>query len=178
MESRVKFLGHPVHPMLIVLPVGLLSIGVVFDVVYIATKDALFAEVAYWNITVGIIGGLLAALFGFLDWLALPTGTRAKAIGAWHGGGNVLIVLLFAISWLLRQAGGHAYLPNILPFVLALTGAVLALGTAWLGAELVYRMRVGVDADANVNATNSLAHEGVVSVDSRARRSGDARSSG
>jgi uncharacterized membrane protein len=176
MESRVKFLGHPVHPMLIVLPVGLLSIGVVFDVVYIATKDALFAEVAFWNITVGIIGGLLAALFGFLDWLALPTGTRAKAIGAWHGGGNLLIVALFAVSWLLRQSG-HAYLPNYLPFVLALAGALLALGTAWLGAELVYRMRVGVDADANVNASNSLSHEGVVSVDSRSRRRGDARSS-
>src|SRR3954454_15739137 len=43
----------------------------------------------------GIVGGLIAAVFGLIDWLAIPAGTRAKAIGAWHGGGNVLVVLLF-----------------------------------------------------------------------------------
>jgi uncharacterized membrane protein len=162
MESRIKLAGHPVHPMLIVLPLGLLSIGVVFDIVYLATNDATFAEVAFWDIGAGIIGGLLAAVFGLVDWLAIPSGTRAKRLGMWHGGGNVVIVLLFAISWLLRL-GNHAYGPDILPFVLGLVAVASALVTAWLGGELVYRLRVAVDDDAGLNASNSLNRDGVVS---------------
>src|SRR6188508_3189381 len=171
MESRVKLAGHPIHPMLIVLPLGLFAVGVVFDIVYLATNDATFAEVAFWNITVGIIGGLLAAIFGLIDWLAIPSDTRAKRIGLLHGGGNVVIVGLFIVSWLLRLPN-HAYLPGVLPAVLGIIGVVAALGTAWLGGELVYRLRVAVDDDAGLDATNSLAREGVASVK---RPSGTAR---
>jgi uncharacterized membrane protein len=162
MESRLKLAGHPIHPMLIVLPLGLFAIAVLFDVVYLATSDATFAEVAFWNITVGIVGGLLAAVFGFIDWLAIPQDTRAKRIGAWHGGGNVVIVVLFILSWFLRL-DDHAYAPNLLPFVLGLVAVVAALVTAWLGGEMVYRLRVAVDDDAGLNASNSLSRDGLVS---------------
>jgi uncharacterized membrane protein len=158
MESRLKLLGHPIHPMLVVLPLGLFSAGVLFDVVYLITGDDQFATVAFWTITVGLVGGLLAALFGLIDWLGIPAGTRAKAIGAWHGGGNLVIVLLFATSWLLRL-GDEAYAPNLVPFILGLIGVGLALGTAWLGGELVYRLRVGVDDDAHLDAPSSLTGE-------------------
>ena len=162
MESRVKLAGHPIHPMLIVLPLGLLATAVIFDIVYLATGDATFAEVAFWNITIGIIGGLAAALFGLIDWLAVPGGTRAKRLGAWHGAGNVGIVVLFLISWFLRLPN-HAYSPNMVPFVLALIGVLAALVTAWLGGEMVYRLRVAVDDDAGLDASNSIARDGVVS---------------
>jgi len=156
MESRVKLLGHPIHPMLIVVPLGLLAMAIVFDVVYLVTGDDTFANVAFWDITAGIIGGLAAAIFGFIDWLAIPNDTRAKRIGMFHGGGNLIIVLLFIGSWFLRL-GDHAYAPNLLPFALALIGAVMALGTAWLGGELVYRLRVAVDDHAGLDAPSSLA---------------------
>jgi uncharacterized membrane protein len=159
MESRVRLAGHPIHPMLIVLPLGLLSVGVLFDVLYLATNDATFAEVAFWNVTVGIVGGLLAAIFGLIDWLAIPKHTRAKRLGLWHGGGNVVIVLLFIVSWFLRLPD-HAYAPDLVPFVLGLVGVAAALVTAWLGGELVYRLRVAVDDDAGLNASNSLRREG------------------
>jgi uncharacterized membrane protein len=162
MESRLKLAGHPVHPMLIVLPLGLFSIAVLFDLVYLATDDQVFAEVAFWNITAGIVGGLLAAVFGVLDWLAIPKGTRAKRLGLWHGGGNVAIVLLFLLSWLMRL-GNHAYSPDLLPFLLGLVAVGAALVTAWLGGELVYRLRVAVDDDAHLDASSSLSRDGVVS---------------
>jgi uncharacterized membrane protein len=136
-------------------------LGVIFDIAYLATDDRTFADVAFWDIGAGVLGGLLAAVFGFIDWLAIPTGTRAKAIGLWHGGGNVVIAGLFAVSWLLRL-GDHAYKPSVVPFVLGLVGVVLALVTAWLGGELVYRLRVGVDDDAGLNARNSLDRDGIV----------------
>ncbi len=164
MESRVKLLGHPIHPMLVVLPLGLLSIGVLFDVVYLVTGTDVFASVAYWNIAVGILGGLLAAIFGLIDWLAIPKDTRARRIGLWHGLGNLVIVALFVASWLARPAD-HAYAPNLVPFVLGLVGAGLALVTAWLGGELVYRLRVAVDDDAGLDASSSLARHGPVDVE-------------
>jgi uncharacterized membrane protein len=71
-------------------------------------------------------------------------------------------VLLFALSWFLRL-DDHAYAPNLLPFVLSLVAVVAALVTAWLGGEMVYRLRVAVDDDAGLNASNSLSREGVVS---------------
>lgn len=81
MESRAKLLGHPIHPMLIVLLLGLFIAAVVFDAVYLWRGSATFATVAYWNIAAGVVGGLLAAVFGLIDWFAIPTGTRATRIG-------------------------------------------------------------------------------------------------
>ena len=156
MESHVKLLGHPVHPMLIVLPLGLLSSAVLFDAIYLITGNDALVEVAFWNITLGVIGGLAAAIFGAIDWWAIPRETRAKQIGLVHGGGNVVVVGLFLVSWLLRLPD-HAYAPNLLPFVLGLVAVILALGTAWLGGELVFRLRVGVDHDASLNAPSSLS---------------------
>jgi len=173
MESRLKLLGHPIHPMLIVLPLGLFSISVLFDVLYLITGSDEFADVAYWNITVGIVGGLLAAVFGFNDWRAIPKDTRARRIGAWHGLGNFVIVLLFIASWILRQPD-HAYAPNVLPFLLSLIAVGMALVTAWLGGELVYRLRVAVDDDANLDASNSLSRDGPVSASQRGGAAGGA----
>src|ERR687898_3626121 len=103
MESKAKFLGHPIHPMPIVLPLGLFIGAVVFDALYLWGRSPTFATVAYWNIAAGIVGGLLAAVFGLIDWLAIPTGTRAKRIGLLHGGANVVVVLIFALVWLMRR---------------------------------------------------------------------------
>src|SRR5918996_3798941 len=102
MESRAKILGHPVHPMLIVLPLGLFIAAVVFDGLYVWRGSPTFAAVGYWNIAGGIIGGLLAAVFGLIDWFAIPGGTRAKRIGLLHGGSNVVVVLIFGGVWLMR----------------------------------------------------------------------------
>jgi uncharacterized membrane protein len=156
MRARVRFLGHPVHQMLVVFPLGLLATAVVFDIIYLARDAQIMAAVSYWMIAAGLVGGLLAAPFGFIDWLSIPEGTRAKRIGAVHGGGNVLVVLLFATSFLLRDTN---YAPQLGQIVWAFAGAAIALVTAWLGGELVDRHAVGVDEDAGVNAPSSLHRE-------------------
>ena len=156
MESRVKLFGHPIHPMLIVFPLGLLATAVILDIIYLFNGNAALATVSFWNIIVGIVGGLVAAIFGLIDWLAVPSGTRAKAIGLWHGAGNVVIVALFFIAWLLRlnETGN---VPSTTALVLEIVAVLLALVTAWLGGELVDRLGVGVDRGANLNAPSSLS---------------------
>ena len=155
MDSKIKVLGHPVHQTLIVLPLGLFAAAVVFDVVHAFGDDATMAVVAYWMITAGIVGGLLAAPFGTIDWLAIPKGTRAKRIGALHGVGNVIVIGLFAVNWLMRYEAPAD--PGALPIVLSGLAVALALFTAWLGGELVDRLAVGVYAGAHLNAPSSLS---------------------
>lgn len=155
MESRAKLLGHPIHPMLIVFPLGLLGMAVIFDIIRLIFGAPALAPASYYMIAAGIVMGLLAAVFGFIDWLAVPSGTRAKAIGQWHGLGNVVVVVLFAVSWWLRHDNPAA--PSTGAFVVALIGLALALVTGWLGGELVDRLGVGVDDGANLNAPSSLS---------------------
>jgi uncharacterized membrane protein len=156
MESKAKLLGHPIHPMLIVLPLGLFIAAVVFDAVYLWRGSPIFATVAYWNIAAGIAGGLLAAVFGLIDWLAIPAGTRAKRIGLLHGGANVVVVLIFAFVWWMRGDTADAT-PTTNLFLLEV--AALGLGTigGWLGGELVDRLGVGVDDGAHLDAPSSLS---------------------
>lgn len=171
MESRVKLFGHPVHPMLIVFPLGLLATAVIFDIVYMITGNQNLPTASYYMIAAGVLGGLLAAIFGFIDWLALPNGSRAKNIGLWHGLGNFVIVLLFGISWLLRS-NNVDFVPDTLASILSFAGTGLALITAWIGGELVYRLGVGVDPGANVNAPNSLT-ESSAAANTRSKRTAD-----
>lgn len=139
MESRAKLFGHPLHQMLVVLPLGLLSAAVVFDLVHLLGDSGSAAIVAQALIAAGLVGGVVAAPWGYLDWRAMAPGTRARAIGAWHGAGNVLVLLLFAGSWWLRQ--GDTASPPLLAHLLSSGGAAVALVTAWLGGELVDRLK-------------------------------------
>jgi uncharacterized membrane protein len=156
MESKAKLLGHPVHPMLIVLPLGLFIAAVVFDGLYMWQGSLPFATVAYWNIAAGVVGGLLAAVFGLIDWIAIPAGTRAKRIGLLHGGGNVVVVVIFALVWLMRRDTPDATPTNSL-FLLEVAGLALGSVAGWLGGELVDRLGVGVDDGAHLDAPSSLS---------------------
>jgi uncharacterized membrane protein len=156
MESRAKMFGHAIHPMLIVFPLGLLATAVVFDIVYLVTGRSGFTVAAAYMIAAGIVGGLLAAVFGLVDWLAIPAGTRAKRIGAVHGIGNVIVVALFAVSWLLRM-NAEQWKPGAAALVCSFVAVALATVTGWLGGELVERLGVGVDEGAGVNAPSSLS---------------------
>jgi uncharacterized membrane protein len=139
MESRAKFLGHPVHPMLVVLPLGLF-----------------IAAVGFWNIAGGVVGGLLAAVFGLVDWLAIPSGTRAKRIGLIHGASNVVVVLSFAGVWMARWNTADLA-PTVATFIIEAGALALGAVAGWLGGELVDRLAVGIDDGANLDAPSSLS---------------------
>src|SRR5512132_2463540 len=74
MRAKARLLGHPIHPMLIVFPLGLLSVAAIFDIIYISTHNGHWADLSYWMIASGVIGGLIAAVFGLIDWLGIPQG--------------------------------------------------------------------------------------------------------
>jgi len=97
MESKVKSMGHPIHPMLVNFPLGLLITSAAFDIIHLVTGNGYWSGIAFWMITAGIITGLLAAVVGTIDALAIPSGTRAKSVSILHGTGNFLILALFVL---------------------------------------------------------------------------------
>ena len=155
MQAKARLFGHPIHQMLIVFPLGLLGTSLFFDILHLAIGGEHWALVSYYMVAAGILSGLLAAPFGLIDWLAIPGGTRAKRIGLLHGGGNVVVLLLFVVSWFLRRDTPTA--PGGLAIGLSLVGVLLALATGWLGGELVDRLGIGVDEGANPDAPSSLS---------------------
>lgn len=155
MESHAKAAGHPIHQQLIAFPLGLLTTAVIFDVLRLITDENGFATASYYMIAAGVISGVLAGVFGLIDYLAIPAATRAKRVGAMHGLGNVVVVALFAVSWLPRNDASEN-VPTTLAFGLALAGAAIAAITGWLGGELVDRLGVGVDPDAHLDAPASF----------------------
>jgi uncharacterized membrane protein len=155
MKAKTTFLGHPVHPMLICFPLGLLPVAAIFDIIHLCTNNGHWADVSYWIIAAGIIGALIAAVFGFIDWLGIPDGTRAKSIGLTHGVANFIVVSLFIVSWFMRRPNPST--PSLLAILLGWIGIAIALFSGWLGGELVYRLNMGVDEGANLDAPNSLS---------------------
>lgn len=138
MRPRARILGHPVHRVLIVFPLGLLATSFFFDVAWLVRGREQLAVVAWWLIFAGVVGGAVAALFGVIDWLAIPRGSHARRVGALHGGGMLIVALLYAASWVLRRDAPAA--PEGAAIALSGLGVLLTVITGWLGGELADRM--------------------------------------
>jgi uncharacterized membrane protein len=142
--------------MVIVFPLGLFVTGTVFDVIAQFSDNVVFDQVGYWNVLAGIIGAVVAAVTGLLDWTAIPAASRAKRIGLLHGAANSVVLVLFLVSWLVRtdnvdhRAAVGAVVVQV--FAVAISGVA-----AWFGGELVDRLGIGVDDDAHPDASSSLA---------------------
>jgi len=155
MAGKINLLGHPVHPMLVVFPLGLLPTAVVCDIIYLLRNNPNWGHISYWLIAAGVLSGIVAAVFGFVDWLALESGTRAKRLGVWHLLANDGLLIFFAVSWWLRRAAPDQ--PTALAITLAIIGLVFGGLGGWLGGELVYRLSVGVSFYAHVDSPSSLS---------------------
>lgn len=165
MESKAKAFGHAIHPILIVFPLGLLSTAVIFDILFLITLNPTFAIVSFWMIASGLIGGLLAAVFGLIDYLNIPNDTRAKRIGRIHAMVNVVAMVLFALSLWLRWDSPNV--PATTALLFSFAGVLVALLGGWFGGELVERLGVGVSPGANLNAPSSLTHDKAFEADVR-----------
>jgi uncharacterized membrane protein len=137
--------GHPIHPMLVPLPIGAFSLALVADMAYARTGDPFWAQTSRFLLVAGLGSGALAAVMGATDFAGREAIRRRPE--AWvHAGGNVAAMGLSLVNLLVRGADGRR---GIVPAGLALsllTGSMLLL-TGWLGGELSYRHRVGVTPD-------------------------------
>jgi uncharacterized membrane protein len=137
--------GHPFHPILVTVPIGAWVASLVLDIGSRTAGDGgALARGAYWLIGIGVIGALIAAVFGLLDLLAVPRRTVALRVGVIHLVLNLTVVGLFVASFIWR-ADRDAQAPTSAGlFVLSGVALVLLAVSGWLGGMLAYRYGVRV----------------------------------
>jgi uncharacterized membrane protein len=136
--------GHPLHPALVSVPIGAWTASFVFDLASRAVSSPqVLAEGSRWLIGLGILGALAAALVGFLDLLAIPTGTRAFRIALLHMSLNLSATALYAVGFFVRDAHPTGAVPIGQIVLSAVALAAVGIG-GFLGGELVFRHGVRV----------------------------------
>jgi len=144
MRTPASIAGHPVHPMIVPIAIGGFLLSIVFDIVCLATGQVdPWSTVAYYTMIGGIVGALIAAIFGFVDLLSLPSG-YTKKIGITHMVINLTVVVLFIASAYMRH---ESHSPAGTPFILSVVAILMLLVSGWLGGKMVYEAGVGVSAD-------------------------------
>src|SRR5438309_9364875 len=117
--SGARLGKHPIHPMLVVLPLGLCVTALVFAIVYAVTANPSMRTAAFWNIGAAVVGALLAAIPGFVDSYGM-TG-RAGRLATYHMLLNLGAVALFAVNWLVRTRVGP---DSPWPLLLSVVGVI------------------------------------------------------
>ena len=136
--SRASIAGHPIHPMLVTLPIGLWIFSLVCDVVFTSTGDTQWQTTAYLTLGGGLVGALLAAIPGLIDLLALREGVERRT-GVSHMVLNLAIVAVQAINFWLRSQPDH----NVnVALGMSVVAVVALVFSGWLGGHLVHVLGV------------------------------------
>jgi uncharacterized membrane protein len=141
--------GHPFHPILVTVPIGAWAASLVFDVAsHVVASPAFLTAGSTWLIGIGVVGAVVAALVGFLDLLAIPTGTPAFRAGLTHMSLNVLVTAAYAVGFGWRHHADSAGPVAAAPLLLSVVSfAILGLSGS-LGGRLAYRYGVRVVEEA------------------------------
>src|SRR5438270_2226706 len=141
MSSPASFKGHPLHPIIVPLPIGLWIFSIVSDLIFkFGFGGPVWSDVAFYTIAGGIVGALIAALPGLIDLLSIQN-PKSKSIGIWHMIINLLAVVLYCINFWLRM---HRPPGDSLPIMLSVIGIIFITISGWLGGELIYVRGVAV----------------------------------
>ena len=139
--TPASFKGHPLHPILVALPIGLWIFSIVSDLIFkFGFGGPVWSDVAFYTLAGGIVGALIAALPGFIDLFSIEN-PKSRSIGIWHMTINLLAVALYCVNFWLRQ---HRTPGDNLPIALSVIGIVFIIISGWLGGELVYVRGVAV----------------------------------
>ncbi len=144
MRSKAHLRSHPIHPMLVALPIGLWIGGFVFDVLAALGVEPRLASAGFYCILGGCVGAALAAIPGVIDLFgAVPPRSSARSRGYIHGLLNVIALLLFIfVAW--HQGGPWEGVDRTM-LLFGGAGIIAILISGWLGGTLVYRNQIGVD---------------------------------
>ena len=142
LHSTAQIANHPIHPMLVPVPIVCFIGALVTDICYAVTAEMMYADFSAWFLLVGIVFGVLAAIAGLIDFL----GNRLirATTPAWpHMIGNLLVLILAFFNNMIHTRDGWT---SVMPagLILSIVAVLILPVTGWLGWAMVYRHRVGV----------------------------------
>lgn len=139
-RSTAAIAGHPIHPAIVPIPIGMIVATALSDLAHLLTRDGFFARASRFLVAGSIVSALVAAVPGIVDFSTIRAARNRGGFA--HAGGNLTIVGLSALSLVLRSRSRH----RVPAAAMALSGLAAALVgvTGWLGGELTFRERIGV----------------------------------
>ena len=145
MYSKVKIVGHPIHPMLVAYPIALYTSTLVAYIIYAAHKDPFYFKAAVAANIAGIVMAALAALPGFVDWaIGVPSTSPAKSHGLTHMLLNVGALVIFIINAIIHTGNWTNPSGTASGIILALIGVLLTVGAGYFGWTMIQNDHVGV----------------------------------
>jgi uncharacterized membrane protein len=143
--------GHPIHPILVTIPIGAWTSSLVFDLAAkVGSRPDTFATGSAWLIGIGLVGAVLAGVFGAIDFSTLARGTKAYTTGLTHLAINVVVLVLYIVNLVVRGSGGYDDVSTV-AIILSVVGLGLLGASGWLGGKLAYHYGVRV-ADEGTQA--------------------------
>lgn len=152
MSTPASIAKHPIHPMLVAIPIGLWVFSMAADLIFLFGWGGLmWKTVALYTIAGGIVGALMAAVPGFIDFTSISE-RRVRKIAVSHMVANLTVVALFGLSFSLRLVNPLGRVPIA---VSAIATVLLGLG-GWLGGQMVFVHAMGVEEqDKRAGASGS-----------------------
>jgi uncharacterized membrane protein len=150
MRTPANIAKHPLHPMLVAIPIGLWIFSLVCDLVFrFGSQNANWEIVGRYTLVAGIVGALVAAVPGFIDMLSLPWGV--KRIALMHMSINLTVVALYVVNaWMRRNGVSDAAI------VLSVISVGMLAVSGWLGGKMVYVHGVAVEEPPQPTATKEI----------------------
>src|SRR5688500_15473452 len=104
MRSKAHFKTHPIHPMLVVFPIAFFPVTIVVDILSLVITNEMFPQLGFYLCAAGIIGGLCAAVPGFIDYTyTIPPNSSAQVRATKHMILNISMLCIFGIALMLRR---------------------------------------------------------------------------
>ena len=159
MESRFAVAGHPIHPALVPVPIGLVAWTIVADLVFLASGEPTWYDVAFFSGLGALVTGLLASVFGVGDYLAIASRTDARATATAHLLLNAAVLAMFGLGAVLMLDRGaiNDFAPVAAMHLLAGVGLAVS---GWLGGELLFRHHVALIGDESAHARDEVDRHG------------------
>jgi uncharacterized membrane protein len=141
MRTPASIARHPIHPMLVPIPIGLRLFSLVADLIHAGgSTNPAWTTVAFYCMGGGIVGALAAALPGLIDLLSLPPGPRMTSI--MHMTINLTVVVLYVINFWMRMSAPES--PGKLVWLSLISIGLLTI-SGWLGGKMVHEHGIAVD---------------------------------
>jgi uncharacterized membrane protein len=161
MRSKFSIYGHPLHPLMVTLPIGLFTWAFIADIAYLISDSMTWYDISFWSGVAGIIAAIAAAIPGFGDYLTIGVHSRSRIIATAHMGLNLAVVVLFAVAaGLQADEGATSGASLTLLVILHGVGVGLLAVSGALGGEMVYRHHLAMIPDDGEHADQERRRHG------------------
>jgi uncharacterized membrane protein len=139
MQGKATVAGHPVHPLLVTFPIGAYVTAVIADIIYVTGGGSFWGTMSVWSIAFGIAGSLVAAFFGFVDYLSAPMSAEARSVANRHAVLNVCTLIVFGVAFVAR----YFWPQFVWGHVATAVGICMLFVAGILGGNLAHQHLVG-----------------------------------